>query len=83
MYTNWTPPLFLLINENKQYKWNIWLYNTEHHYEDMHPEAEKPELDPEEVKFMIKKKKAFKEINVFFSVLLWWKVSVIKGFTQI
>ena len=37
-------------------KADVWLYNTEHHYEDMHPEAEKPELDPEEVKFMSKKK---------------------------
>ena len=55
-------------------KADVWLYNTEHHYEDMHPEAEKPELDPEEVKFMSKKKyKTFKEINVIDLIFLFYR----------
>ena len=33
-------------------KADIWLYNVEHHYEDMHSEAERPKIDPDEIKLM-------------------------------
>ena len=54
--TTWHLMVFMILNKCVLCKADVWLYNTEHHYEDMHPEAEKPELDPEEVKFMSKKK---------------------------
>ena len=34
---------------------DVWLYNIAHHYKDMHPGADVPTLNPEEVKLMTKK----------------------------
>ena len=36
-------------------KADVWLYNIKHHYEDMHPNAECPKVDPEEIELMTKK----------------------------
>ena len=37
-------------------KADVWLYNIENHYEDMHSEADRPKIDPKEVELMSKKK---------------------------
>ena len=38
-------------------KADVFAYNMEHHYEDVHPDfAERPKVDPEEIKLMMKQK---------------------------
>ena len=48
-------------------KCDVWLYNTEHHYEDMHPGVDIPELDKDEIADMKKKKIITKIILRTFS----------------
>ena len=45
------------INKCAVCKADIWLYNIQHHYEDMHPGFDIPQLDKEELKNMKKKQK--------------------------
>ena len=39
-------------------KADVFIYNMEHHYEDVHPDfAEPPRVDPDEIKLMMKQEK--------------------------